>query len=82
VGYIVAGRRDYGLIQIGVLFLFFMIGLEEIDIPSIFSVLQKRHFACAMVGFAVPFALAVPALYFFTDLETTPLLAISRVIGV
>jgi hypothetical protein len=49
-----AGRRDYGLIQIGVLFLFFMIGLEEIDIPSIFSVLQKRHFACAMVGFAVP----------------------------
>lgn len=69
-------------IQIGVFFLFFLIGLEEIDIPSIFSVLKKRLFAGASVGFIVPFALAVPALFFFTDLETTPILAIASVIGI
>lgn len=69
-------------IQIGVFFLFFLIGLEEIDIPSIFSVLRKRLFAGATVGFVVPFALAVPALFFFTDLETTPLLAVASVVGI
>ncbi len=69
-------------IQIGIFFLFFLIGLEEIDIPSIFSVLRKRLFAGAVVGFAVPFALAVPALLFFTGLEPVPVLAIASVIGI
>ena len=69
-------------IQIGVFFLFFLIGLEEIDIPSIFSVLRKRLFAGATVGFAVPFALAVPMLFFFTTLEMTPILALASVIGI
>lgn len=69
-------------IQIGVFFLFFLIGLEEIDIPSIFSVLKKRLFAGATVGFIVPFALAVPVLLFLSDMETTPILALASVIGV
>jgi len=69
-------------IQIGVFFLFFLIGLEEIDIPSIFSVLKKRLFAGATVGFVVPFALAVPALFFLTTLEMTPILALASVIGI
>jgi Na+:H+ antiporter len=69
-------------IQIGIFFLFFLIGLEEIDIPSIFSVLRKRLFAGAVVGFAVPFALAVPALLFLTNLEPVPVLAIASVIGI
>jgi len=96
VGYIIAGiivgPAALGLvqpadeitlfIQIGVFFLFFLIGLEEIDIPSIFSVLKKRLFAGATVGFVVPFALAVPALFFFTGLELTPILALASVIGI
>jgi len=69
-------------IQIGIFFMFFLIGLEEIDIPSIFSVLRKRLFAGAVVGFAVPFALAVTALLFFTGLEPVPILAIASVIGI
>jgi Kef-type K+ transport system membrane component KefB len=69
-------------IQIGVFFLFFLIGLEEIDIPSIFSVLKKRLFAGATVGFIVPFALAVPVLLFLSDMETTPILALASVIGI
>jgi Kef-type K+ transport system membrane component KefB len=69
-------------IQIGVFFLFFLIGLEEIDIPGIFSALKKRLFAGAAVGFAVPFALAFLAFYALTDLELTPILAIASVIGI
>jgi Kef-type K+ transport system membrane component KefB len=40
----------------GIFFLFFLIGLEEMDILSIFSVLRKRLFAGATVRFVVPFA--------------------------
>lgn len=69
-------------IQLGVFFLFFLIGLEEIDIPSIFSVLRKRLFAGATVGFAIPFALAVPVLLYMTDLAPTPVLAVASVIGI
>lgn len=69
-------------IQIGVFFLFFLIGLEEIDIPGIFSALRKRIFAGAAAGFAVPFALASLAFFTLTDLEPTPILAIASVIGI
>lgn len=69
-------------IQIGVFFLFFLIGLEEIDIPGIFSALKKRLFAGAAAGFAVPFSLASLAFFTLTDLEPTPILAIASVIGI
>lgn len=69
-------------IQIGVFFLFFLIGLEEIDIPGIFSALRKRIFAGAAAGFVVPFALASFAFFTLTDLDTTPILAIASVIGI
>jgi Kef-type K+ transport system membrane component KefB len=42
-------------ISIGVFFLFFLIGLHEIKLPSIFKVLSKRIFAGAAVGFLIPF---------------------------
>jgi len=69
-------------IQIGVFFLFFLIGLEEIDVPGIFSALRKRLFAGAAVGFIVPFALGTVSLLYLTDLEFTPVLAIASVIGI
>lgn len=69
-------------IQIGVFFLFFLIGLEEIDVLGIFSALRKRLFAGAAVGFIVPFALGTVSLLYLTDLEFTPVLAIASVIGI
>lgn len=69
-------------IQIGVFFLFFLIGLEEIDIPGIFSALKKRLFAGAATGFVVPFALSSLVFFTFTDLGPTPILAIASVIGI
>ena len=70
-------------ITIGVFFLFFLIGLEEIDVPSIFSVLRHRIFAGAGVGFLIPFSIAaVVLLLTFTDQGITQNLAIASVIGI
>lgn len=44
--------------------------------------LRKWLLACATVGFAVAFALAVLALLFLTGLKTTTLLAIANVIEI
>ena len=40
-------------ISIGVFFLFFLIGLEEIDLPGLFRVLRRRLFIGSAVGFLV-----------------------------
>jgi Kef-type K+ transport system membrane component KefB len=67
------------VIQTGIFFFFFLIGLQEIDILSIFSVLRMRVFAGATVRFVVPFALAVPR---STDLGPTAPLAVASVISI
>lgn len=66
------------VVQTGIFFFFFLIGLEEIGILSIFSVLTTRLFASATVRFVVPFALAVPHAI---DLGPMPLLAVASVIS-
>ena len=67
-------------ISIGVFFLFFLIGLEEIDIPGLFKVLRKRIFAGAAIAFLVPFG-AASALGIATDMEFVKAFAIASVIG-
>lgn len=44
--------------SIGVFFLFFLIGLEEIDLAGIFSVMKGRIFAGSAVAFLIPFFVA------------------------
>ncbi len=45
-------------VSIGVFFLFFLIGLEEIDLPKLYKVLRGRIFAGSAIGFLVPFIVA------------------------
>lgn len=68
IGGIIIGPAVFGLvspvdeidlfISIGVFFLFFLIGLEEIDVPGLFRVLKKRIFAGAAIAFLIPFVVA------------------------
>ncbi|NJK78190.1 MAG: CBS domain-containing protein [Nanoarchaeota archaeon] len=44
--------------SIGVFFLFFLIGLQEIDLAGIFRVMKGRIFAGAAVAFLIPFFVA------------------------
>ncbi|GBH34484.1 hypothetical protein NZNM25_12750 [Nitrosopumilus zosterae] len=45
-------------ISIGVFFLFFLIGLEEIDLAGLFRVMRGRIFAGSAVAFLIPFVIA------------------------
>lgn len=45
-------------VSIGVFFLFFLIGLEEIDISGLFKVMRGRIFAASAVAFLIPFVTA------------------------
>lgn len=87
---IVVGPAIFGLVQpideielfisIGVFFLFFLIGLEEIDVPGLFRVLRKRIFAGSAIAFLVPF-FATWLLGFSLDMDLVKIFAIGSVIG-
>jgi Kef-type K+ transport system membrane component KefB len=68
-------------ISIGVFFLFFLIGLEEIDLPGLFRVLRGRIFVGAAVGFLVPFFAAVLFALSFSDMDLIKSFAIASVVG-
>lgn len=67
-------------VSIGVFFLFFLIGLEEIDLAGLFRVLRKRIFVGSAVGFLVPFVIAA-AFSMSVDADLLRALALASVIG-
>lgn len=67
-------------VSIGIFFLFFLIGLEEIDLPGLVSIFRKRLFVGAIVGFLVPFIVAL-AFSWQLDMGLVKSLAIASVIG-
>ena len=67
-------------ISIGVFFLFFLIGLEEIDVPGLFRVLRKKIFVGAAIAFLIPF-IAASILGIATEIEFVKSFAIASVIG-
>jgi len=68
-------------ISIGVFFLFFLIGLEEIDLPGLFRVLRGRIFVGSAVGFLVPFFAAILFALSFSDMDLIKSFAIASVVG-
>lgn len=68
-------------VSIGVFFLFFLIGLEEIDLTSLFKVLRGRIFAGSVLGFIIPFTAAGIFGFMAMDMEFVKSLAIASVIG-
>lgn len=68
-------------VSIGVFFLFFLIGLEEIDLPGIFKVLRGKIFAGSAVGFLIPFIAAGVFGFLTMDMGLVKALAIASVVG-
>ena len=67
-------------VSIGVFFLFFLIGLEEIDVAGLFKVMKGKIFAGAAVAFLIPFLVA--GLFGLTiDLDFIQSFAIGSVIA-
>lgn len=68
-------------VSIGVFFLFFLIGLEEIDLAGIFKVLRGKIFAGSAVGFLIPFTAAGIFGFITMDMGLIKALAIGSVVG-
>jgi len=67
-------------VSIGVFFLFFLIGLEEIDVAGLFKVMKGRIFAGSAIAFLIPFLVA--GLFGLTiDLDFIQSFAIASVIA-
>lgn len=49
---------------VGIIFLFFLIGIDELDIPGFLSTLRGRFFLAGTVAFAVPLAGALGVTYY------------------
>ena len=67
-------------VSIGVFFLFFLIGLEEIDIAGLFKVMKGKIFAGSAVAFVIPF-LAAGVFGLAIDMDFIQSFAIASVIA-
>jgi Kef-type K+ transport system membrane component KefB len=67
--------------SLGIFFLFFLVGIEEIDLAGLISSLRKRIFYTASISFIIPFFLSLS--YFLTiDISGWSAVALSGVIGI
>lgn len=68
-------------LQLGIIFLFFLIGFEEIDIAGLLSVLKKRVIFLALSAFLVPFLLSMQ-FFSICGMGFTESLAVSSVFAI
>ena len=95
VGYIIAGivlgptglavvsaSPDIQLFfELGAIFLFFLIGFEEIDVPGLMTVFRKKLFYAAVLAFIIPLAFSFQFFVMFGYAQVTAL-AISAVFSI
>ena len=66
---------------VGIIFLFFLVGVDEVDISGFVETIRGRFFLAATIAFLVPMALSIPATLYLLDLSTPAAIAISGVIS-
>lgn len=66
---------------IGVVFLFFLIGVDELDISGFVETLRGRFFLAALVAFLIPMAASLAVTYYALDLSMAPAIAVSGLIS-
>ena len=66
---------------VGVVFLFFLIGIDELDIAGFVETLRGRFFLAAAVALLIPWALSFPVTYYLLDLSFASAIALSGVIS-
>ena len=67
--------------EVGVLFLFFLIGIDEIDISGFVDTLRGRFFVAALVSFAVPFAANLMVFLYLIDLSIPNAVTLASLMG-
>ncbi len=67
--------------EVGVLFLFFLIGIDEIDISGFVDTLRGRFFVAALVSFAIPFAANLAVFLYLLDLSAPNAVTLASLMG-
>ena len=75
------GQGSKLFFEVGVLFLFFLIGIDEIDISGFVETLRGRFFAAALISFAVPFGANLAVFLFLIDLSAPNAVALASLMG-
>ena len=66
---------------VGVLFLFFLVGVEEIDIPGFAGTLRGRFALAGGIAFLVPFGASFPVGHYMLDLPVSAAIALAGVLS-
>ncbi len=67
--------------EVGVLFLFFLIGIDEIDISGFVETLRGRFFVAALVSFAIPFAANLAIFLYVIGLSAANAVTLASLMG-
>ena len=67
--------------EVGVLFLFFLIGIDEIDISGFVGTLRGRFFVAALISFAVPFTANLLVFLYLIDLSAPNAVTLASLMG-
>lgn len=74
-------RKLHLFFSVGVIFLFFLIGVDEIDISGFLVTLRGRFLASAAIGFLIPFGLSFPVARYMIDVPVATSIAIAGLIS-
>jgi Kef-type K+ transport system membrane component KefB len=66
---------------IGVLFMFFLIGIQEMDISGLVATLRGRFFYAGLIAFAIPFGISLAVLITVLDMLLPNAIALAGVIS-
>ena len=67
--------------SVGVIFLFFLIGVDEIDIAGFVETLRGRFFLAAAIALLVPLSASLPVAHYILDLPWASSIAVSGLIS-
>ena len=67
--------------EVGVILLFFLVGVDEIDIAGFVKTIRRRLFVAAMAAFAIPLAVSIPVLFYVLDLHMATSMALAGILA-
>ena len=80
-GVVPAGEHLGLFFDVGVVLLFFLVGVDEIDIAGFIRTIKKRLFIAAVVAFAIPLAIGVPVIYYVLGHHMATAIALSGILA-
>lgn len=68
-------------LSVGIIFLFFLIGADEIDVPGFFATLHGRFFLASAIAFVIPLGTALAVTYYVVHMPLSNAIAVAGLIA-